>query len=172
MSGAVRCLVIAAIVVTAAFACADAWIRAGDEISDRARADLGFLVRQITTRHPNPYHLTPKADFDREVADLSSRLPTLAPHAVVVGFARIAALIGDGHTRAPIPPTGGLLPIEVEWLDGRWRVVRALPEQRNLLGLTVEQLDATDIAAAAQRVNTLVARTKARAGPASSRAGC
>ena len=147
---------IAAVVVAAAFARADAWIRAGDEISDRARADLGFLVRQITTRHPNPYYLTPKAAFDREVADLSARLPSLAPHAVVVGFARIAALIGDGHTRASIPATGGLLPIEIEWLDGRWRVVRALPDQRHLLGIAVDQLDATDIAAAAQRVNTLV----------------
>ena len=156
MSGAVRRLVIAAVVVAAAFARADAWIRAGDEISDRARADLGFLVQQITTRHPNPYYLTPKAAFDREVADLSARLPSLPPHAVVVGFARIAALIGDGHTRASIPPTGGLLPIEIEWLDGRWRVVRALPDQRNLVGITVEQLDSTDIAAAAQRVNTLV----------------
>lgn len=157
MSGAVRRLVIAAVVVAAAFGRADAWIRAGDEISDRARADLGFLVRQITTRHPNPYHLTPKADFDREVADLSARLPSLTPHAVVVGFAKIAALIGDGHTRAPIPPTGGLLPIEIEWLDGRWRVVRALADQRNLLGITIEQFDSTEIATAAQRVNTLVA---------------
>ena len=100
--------------------------------------------------------MTPKAAFDREVADLSARLPLLPPHAVVVGFAKIAALIGDGHTRASIPPTGGLLPIEIEWLDGRWRVVRALPDQRNLVGITVGQLDSTDIAAAAQRVNTLV----------------
>ena len=147
---------IAAVVVAAAFAPADAWIRGGDEISDRARADLGFLVRQITTRHPNPYHLTPKADFDREVADLSARLPSLAPHAVVVGFAKIAALVGDGHTRASIPPTGGLLPIEIEWLDAAWRVVRAAPDYRSLVGVTIEQIDSTDITAAAQKVNALV----------------
>ena len=44
-----------------------------------AREDLRYLVQQITTRHPNPFHLTPKAVFDREVAELSARLPTLAP---------------------------------------------------------------------------------------------
>jgi hypothetical protein len=111
-------------------------------------------VQEITSRHPNPFYLTPKAVF--EVAELSARIPSLALHAMVVEFVRIAALIGDGHTRATIPPTGGVLPIELEWLDDAWRIVRTSKPYANLLGVRVSGLDATDIATAGARVTRLV----------------
>jgi hypothetical protein len=129
----------------------------GSSAAEQAREDLRFLVREITTRHPNPFYLTPKAVFDREVAELSSRLPSLERHAVAIGFARIAALVGDGHTRTTVPFTGGVLPLEAEWLDGAWRVVRVSPDHRGLLGAKLTALDSTEIDTVYQRVGSLVA---------------
>lgn len=125
-------------------------------IAALGRADLQYLVSQITSRHPNPFHSISKVDFDREVADLSSRLPSLPPHVVAVELARIASLVGDGHTRLAMPTTGGFLPIEIEWLDGLWRVTRTSQDHRNLVGTRLIRLDATDIVEVARRVNRLV----------------
>jgi hypothetical protein len=132
--------------------------QSGPEARAGAEADLQHLVQQITTRHPNPYYLTPKAAFDREVADLAVRLPSLAPHAILVGFARIAALVGDGHTRVTIPAAGGVLPIEIEWLDDAWRVVRTTAAHQPMLGAKITRLDDLDVDAAYQRAVTRVPR--------------
>ena len=128
----------------------------GNLAAEQAREDLRYLVREITTRHPNPYYVTPKAVFDREVEAFSSRIPTLAPNAIAIGFARIAALVGDGHTRSNVPFAGGVLPIEAEWLDGAWRIVRVSSEHRTLLGLKLTAIEATDIDTVYQRVSALV----------------
>jgi hypothetical protein len=51
-----------------------------------------------------------------------------------------------------------VLPIEIDWLDGAWRVVRTTIAHRPLLGVTVVGLDETSMDAAYQRASVLVAR--------------
>jgi hypothetical protein len=97
------------------------------------RADLRYLVEQITTRHPDPYHHTPREVFDREVASLRDRLDGMRGDQAAVALVRIAALTGDGHTRLG-PAAAPRYPFELEWLDGAWRVTRAAGEARSLLG--------------------------------------
>jgi hypothetical protein len=123
----------------------------------KAREDLRALVREITTRHPNPHYATPKADFDRAVATLDAKISTLKPSAAIVALAGIAALIGDGHTRVAIPLTGGVLPIDIEWLDGKWRVTRTVEAQRQVLGVEVTHIGNMEIGAAYERVSAIVA---------------
>src|SRR5262245_60366455 len=60
--------------------------------------DLDFFAQEITANHRDPYHLTNKADFDRAVADLRRRIPSMKDYQIMVGLQRLAALIGDGHT--------------------------------------------------------------------------
>lgn len=62
------------------------------------RQDLGYFVHEITTKHPDPYHFTSKAKFDQAVSDLRERIPSMSNYEIIVGFQRLAALIGDGHT--------------------------------------------------------------------------
>lgn len=67
------------------------------------REDLRFMAREMELRHRNLYHTIPPASFDSAVNALYQRVPSLARHEMIVGLARIAALVQDGHTN--IAPT-------------------------------------------------------------------
>ncbi len=54
-------------------------------------------------RHKNLFHTITRGQFERAVRKLDERIPSLARHQIIVEMARIAAMIGDGHTN--IAPT-------------------------------------------------------------------
>ena len=62
------------------------------------RSDLRRLVAEIERIHPNPYHRIPKSRFDSAVAVLDARIPSLTREQIIVGFAKLVASLGDGHT--------------------------------------------------------------------------
>ena len=62
------------------------------------REDLHVLANAIRTKHPAPFHAVDAASFDREVAELDGRLPTLTKDRALLEFQRIVASVGDGHT--------------------------------------------------------------------------
>lgn len=65
------------------------------------RADLTALVAGLERVHPDPYGRAPEARFDSAVAALHDSIPRLPAHRIVVAFARLLALVGDGHTSLP-----------------------------------------------------------------------
>src|SRR5215213_4809047 len=67
------------------------------------REDLAYMAREMARRHRNLYHTVSRERFDSAVAGLYRRIPQLERHQVIVELARIAALVGDGHTN--IAPT-------------------------------------------------------------------
>lgn len=67
------------------------------------REDLHFMAAEISRLHRNVYHQVTRQQFDSAVADLDARIPTLSREQVLTGFARIVALVGDGHTHLPLP---------------------------------------------------------------------
>ncbi len=120
------------------------------------RQDVRFLVDQITTRHPNPYHHTPRTVFEREVASLMERIPSLSDDEIEVGLLRIASLVGDGHTRLGLGAAAPRYPLELEWLDGAWRVTRTSRAAAEILGGRVVAFDGVPADTAWARVRTLV----------------
>ena len=62
------------------------------------RRDLRFLATEMPKRHANLFHAVSRADFDRAVRRLDARIPTLRRHEVILELARLAAMVGDGHT--------------------------------------------------------------------------
>lgn len=73
-----------------------------DGEADRWRADLAALVDGLESIHPDPYGSTPREAFDRAVRALNDSIPGLPAHRIIVGFARLLALVGDGHTSLPL----------------------------------------------------------------------
>jgi hypothetical protein len=71
------------------------------------RTDLRALSDALVQRHREPFRRVTRERFEREVADLDARIPDLASHQVILGMARIAALLGDGHTRLTLPEGPG-----------------------------------------------------------------
>ena len=66
------------------------------------RDDLDFMVRTFPERHPNAFHAVSRDEFKLAAEELKPRLDALESHQIVVELARIAALIGDGHSGIPL----------------------------------------------------------------------
>jgi hypothetical protein len=62
------------------------------------RDDLHAMVSGLERIHPDPYHDTSREDFARAVSALADSIPDLPAHRIIVGFSRLAAMVGDGHT--------------------------------------------------------------------------
>jgi Tetratricopeptide repeat/Peptidase family S41 len=71
--------------------------------AEKWREDLRYMAREMEARHKNLFHTTTREQFEGAVKKLNERIPTLARHQIVVELARIAALVGDGHTN--VAPT-------------------------------------------------------------------
>ncbi|MEP6893072.1 MAG: hypothetical protein ABI927_04755 [Gaiellaceae bacterium] len=63
------------------------------------RVDLDFLLSEMQRIHPNPFHSVRRADFLAAAQRLSRQIPGLTRDQVIVEFARLIAMIGEGHTQ-------------------------------------------------------------------------
>lgn len=71
----------------------------GDDARDQAwRDDLLSYVEQLRKVHPKPFAYVAEARFDSAVAALDRRLPMLSDAEVAMGFMRLMAMLGDGHS--------------------------------------------------------------------------
>jgi hypothetical protein len=107
---------------------------------ERWRQDLQYLARELVARHPNAFFSTTKDTFDKAVADLDARIPTLRDDQVITGFARLVALLGDGHTVLPVLQKGTnfkVFPLAVAWFPDGLYVVAAPQSHRDALGKRV-----------------------------------
>jgi hypothetical protein len=77
--------------------------RVGSAEAAHWREDLRWMAEEMPKRHKNLFHTITRGQFERAVRKLDERIPSLARHQIIVEMARIAAMIGDGHTN--IAPT-------------------------------------------------------------------
>ena len=109
--------------------------------------DLDAFLEVLHLEHDNPYFHTPRAEFERAIADYRAALPELTRAERIAGFARIVAMVGDGHTWMPmhglpfdgLPPGPGFssLPIRFELFDDGLYVVGAVHSHTDLLSARV-----------------------------------
>ena len=130
------------------------------------RADIAAIIPGLERIHPNPFHGTPKADIEAAAAALSAEAATLTDDQLMVGVARIAALVSaqgcDGHTGVYMWGTGTYpvesLPLRL-WLFGDDLViVDALAPHEELIGATIEAIEGTPIADVRALLDPLIPR--------------
>lgn len=126
------------------------------------REDLHVMMQRLPALHANLYHANSKARFDSAAVALDARIPALSRDEIIVGFMRIVALAGDGHTN--IYPTRDRaiafrsLPVAL-YLFGDTLVVRAADRAHaDLVGARVERIGDATAAEAYQRVRTCIGR--------------
>ena len=133
-----------------------------DLTAEQWREDLRFAAGEMRRRHANLYHHVDKATFDRAVADLDARIPSLSRNRIIVGMMRIAALVGDGHTRIEPrkDPAFGFrsLPVKLYWFEDGLFVRAAAPAHAALVGAKVEAIGGVPIADAMARAAELASR--------------
>jgi hypothetical protein len=130
-----------------------------DTRSRRWREDLQFLVAQVRRLHPNPFFRSSQTDFERALAELDQRIPDLADHEVVVAFARLLAMLGDGHTNVAGFPTGPGLrqyPLRLQWFPEGLYAVRAPASGLEALGGRLLRVAGTPVEEAWDRARPLI----------------
>jgi hypothetical protein len=130
--------------------------------AEQWREDLRFMAAEMKTRHANLYHRVTQARFDKAVADLDARIPSLQRNQIIVDMMRIAAMIGDGHTRIDPrkDPAFGFrsLPLKLYWFEDGIIVRAARPEYRDLLGARVEAVGGVPVAEAIRRTSEIISQ--------------
>ena len=120
------------------------------------QADLDVLVQGLERVHPDPYWRTPEARFDSAVRALRDSIPRLAAHRIVIGFARILALVGDGHTSLPLYAARGVdfhvLPLRLGVYENGIYVEAADRAYRELVGGRLVSIGGVPAAQALARV--------------------
>ncbi len=119
-------------------------------------ADLDYFIDLMERRHPDPFHTVEEADWYAAIAMLREHIPGLSDLEVVLGFMRIAAMIGDGHTLV-YPPFAGplafhLTPIWPYVFGDEWRILAAAPEFSRLVGARMVDIEGVPMAEAAERI--------------------
>jgi hypothetical protein len=110
-------------------------------------------------------------------AELDRRIPALQPHEVILGMARIVALVGDGHTRLGLPLGSGWefdyahtptpaprdstirfhhLPVRYRWYDDGLAIDAVRPGLEDLLGARVQRIEGWSADSAMARVRPFV----------------
>src|SRR4030095_16959678 len=126
--------------------------------SDAWREDLRYLARELPSRHANAFHSVSREIFDAEVARLDAAIPRLNGDEVLVGFVRVVALIGDGHTHFDLPPSALRYPIEMQWFGDELRVIAAQTPYHSAVGARVIAIGSTPIRDAIEGATQLVSR--------------
>ncbi|MEO1136634.1 MAG: hypothetical protein AAFW68_08500 [Pseudomonadota bacterium] len=133
---------------------------------EKWREDADAYVAQLLSAHDDPFHTTNEAAFFIALNEYKSSVEDMSYSERVVGLARIAALVGDGHTWMPLytVPFGSLppgpnfrvLPVRFELFDDGLFVVGADAVHEGLLGKKVVRFDDVDADEALARVLSIL----------------
>lgn len=125
---------------------------------DAWRDDLRYLAQELPSHHVNAFHSISRENFAAEVRRLDAAIPNLNSDQVLVGFMRIVALIGDGHTHLDLPPNSLRYPMELRWFDDELRVIAAQDPYHAAVGARILAIGATPIRDVMDRAVELVPR--------------
>ena len=130
--------------------------------AEQWREDLRFMAAEMEQRHKNLYHKVSREAFKAAVDDLHARIPTLQRNEIIVGMMRIAAMVGDGHTRVDPRKDDKFgfpsLPLKLYLFEDGLYVRATTPEHRELLGARVEAIGGVPVAEAMRRAAELASR--------------
>jgi hypothetical protein len=128
--------------------------------ADQWRADLAFMVAEMRRRHPNLHHHVDRARFDAAVADLHARIPALQRNEIIVGLMRVAAMIGDGHTRVDPRKDPHFrfpsLPLKLYLFEDGLFVRAAEASHAALVGAEVLEIGSVPVAEAIRRTKEII----------------
>jgi hypothetical protein len=120
------------------------------------REDLQYLAGEIPKRHKNAFHTITQEQFERAVAELDAQIPTLDDAQIALNLSRIAALVGDGHTRVNWHWSYPKVPLDLFWFGTELRVTRTVAAYRRALGARVVRIGRAPIAEANARAQPFV----------------
>lgn len=138
----------------------DIAVQTGEQLANW-QEDLQFVVDQIRTTHPNPFHTTSEAEFESRLRSLSQRMPFLTDTQLRFELLRFGGSLGrygrDGHTSL-VPANSPVLPLQFYWFSDGVFVVDALPPYEHLIGSRVATIGDMAINEVLLRLGLVVSR--------------
>jgi hypothetical protein len=113
--------------------------------------DLHYLATELPRHHKNAFHTITKEQFERAVAELQSKIPSMQDSDRVFGLSRIVAMIGDGHTHLQWGQLYPNVPLRMYWFGHELRVTETITAYRRALGARVVRIGNVDTAEAYRR---------------------
>ena len=127
--------------------------------AEQWREDLAFLVAEMKGRHPNLYHAVSRQQFEAAVDELNARIPAMERDEIVVGFMRIAAMVGDGHTRVDPRKDAKFgfpsLPLKLYLFEDGLFIRAARPDYAALVGAEIIEIGGVPVAEAIRRTHAI-----------------
>ena len=126
--------------------------------------DLIALFEAVREIHPAPYRVNDVERWEEEMGLFAERMPELAEHERMLGFARILALVGDGHTElAGSHPSldGAWLPLAIRRFADGWFLRTGHRRYAALFGKRIIEVAGVPIEEAATLVRPFVSADNA-----------
>lgn len=117
--------------------------------------DVAYFARELPKRHINAFHAVSREQLDAAVKELDARAGKASDEEMAVGFMRLTAMVGDGHTNVHFPKDWHRLGVQIQPFGDEWRVAGALEPAKALLGTKVTAIGGTPIAEVARRLSLL-----------------
>jgi tetratricopeptide (TPR) repeat protein len=137
----------------------------GNSEADKWREDLRFMAEEMPKHHRNLFHAMTREEFESAVRQLDERIPSLARHQIIVAMARLAAMVGDGHTNiAPTrDPNVGFraYPVKLSLFKDGLYVRAATREHAGIVGARVVRIGKASADAACDAVGAIVGQDNA-----------
>jgi len=128
--------------------------------AEQWREDLCSLAAEMPKRHKNLFHKLKREDFEKAVKDLDAKIPTLSQSQIALEFARIVAMVRDGHTSMMplIEPSLNFraFPIKIYLFKEGFFVQSASAEYANIVGGKVIKIGNTTIEKAFQMISPYI----------------
>ncbi len=120
--------------------------RAAADRDARWQQDLDYLEHELPRLHVDPFHRVSQAEFARLVAEARAQVAVLSDEDLALEVIRIAASLGDAHTRAYSGPIElRLYPLELTWyVDGLY-VTQVMTPTRSALHAKLVQIGGRDV---------------------------
>jgi hypothetical protein len=137
----------------------------GKSEADKWRQDLRFMAEEMPKHHRNLFHAMTREDFESAVRRLDERIPSLARNQIIVAMARIAAMVGDGHTN--IAPTRDpkigfrAYPVKLSLFKEGLYVRAAAREHADIVGARVVGIGKVSADVACDTVREIIGRDNA-----------
>jgi hypothetical protein len=126
--------------------------------AEQWRSDLAYFAKELPARHKDPFTRVTRTDFEKQAADLDSHIPKLSEMEIRVGFLKLIAAIGDGHTNIQswghLPPMR-VLPLSLYWFKDCIFVIAATEPYRNLLGARLARIGKVSVEDACRTLSAL-----------------
>ncbi|MDQ2812973.1 MAG: S41 family peptidase [Actinomycetota bacterium] len=123
--------------------------------NQRWRADITYLASELPHRHVGGLLQVRRPAWNGAAARLEARVPWLSDGQVIVGMARMVAMLHDDETQVLLP-AGTSFPFRLTWAGGKLYLVSVPRAERDLLGAQILEVGGQTIAQVLSRIASVI----------------